>query len=181
MRYLLQGNETQRLAFRKISSNDFDEWLNFFRDPSSFEHWTSPTQKPEVVCKEWYDRQFQRYENDEGGMNALIEKATGKLIGHCGLLVQRVDDLQELEIGYSLLGYFRNKGFATEAARKCRDYAFGNNLFDSLISIISITHATSAKVAIKSGMKKEKETIYKENQVAIFRIKKVEWLEQNCE
>ena len=47
-------------------------------------------------------------------MNALIEKETGKLIGHCELLIQNVDKKSELEIGYSLSHKFWNKGFATE-------------------------------------------------------------------
>ncbi|MBS1577911.1 MAG: GNAT family N-acetyltransferase, partial [Bacteroidetes bacterium] len=65
-------------------------------------------------------------------MNALIEKESGRLIGHCGLLVQTVDNITELEIAYSLLPEFWNKGYATEAASKCRDYAFENDFSDSL-------------------------------------------------
>ena len=47
-------------------------------------------------------------------MNALVEKQTGALIGHAGLLVQTVDDIIELEIAYSLLPSGRNKGYATK-------------------------------------------------------------------
>ena len=94
------------------------------------------------------------------------------MIGYCGLLVQPVDQKRKLEVGYSLLPEYRNKGYATEASRKCIGFAFQNNFTDSLISIISLTNTPSANVAIKNGMKIEKQTVYKENQVNIFRIYK---------
>ena len=175
MKYLLENEETVRLSFRKITSSDFDHWLEFFRDPSSFEHWAGQFDKPEIECEKWFKRQAERYENDEGGMNALIEKNAGKLIGYAGLLVQVVDGSPELEVAYSLLPGFRKKGFASEAATKCRDYAFENNFADSLISIVSLRNAPSANVAVKNGMQIEKQTIYKENQVNIFRISKSHW------
>ncbi len=172
MKYLLDGRETERLLFRKIKQSDFNTWLDFFKDPESSIHWVSENQTPENECENWYKKQFHRYENGLGGMNALIEKETGRLIGHCGLLVQIVDNITELEIGYSLLTEFRNKGYATEAAKKCRDFAFENNFSESLISIISLTNTPSQKVALKNGMKIDKQTIYNNNEVYIFRIQK---------
>ncbi len=103
-------------------------------------------------------------------MNALIGKSSGKLIGHCGLLVQTVDEAQELEIGYSLLPAFWNKGYAYEAASKCRTFAFENNFSDSLISIISLLNLNSQRVAVKNGMFIEKETVFHGNRVYIFRV-----------
>jgi ribosomal-protein-alanine N-acetyltransferase len=175
MKFVLENVETARLQFRKINNADFDQWLGFFKDPSSFEHWTGEFDKPEIECKKWFKRQAERYENDEGGMNALIEKNEGNLIGYAGLLVQVVDGLPELEVAYSLLPDFRNKGLASEAAIKCRDYAFENDFADSLISIVSLSNAPSANVAVKNGMHIEKQTVYKENQVNIFRIFKTDW------
>lgn len=103
-------------------------------------------------------------------MNALIEKQTGKLVGHCGLLVQTVDDETELEIGYSLLPAFWSRGYATEAARTCKNFAFANTLAESLISIISKTNIASQKVARANGMTIDKETTYHDVPVYIYRI-----------
>ena len=175
MKYLLENEETARLYFRKTNSSYFDQWLNFFEDPSSIEHWVGQYEKPSLECEKWFDRQAARYENDEGGMNALIEKQSGKLVGNCGLLVQTIDQKSELEVAYSLLPFYRNKGFATEAAKKCIDFAFKNNFAESLISIVSLTNAPSANVALKNGMRIEKQTFYKENKVNIFRITKSDW------
>jgi ribosomal-protein-alanine N-acetyltransferase len=172
MKYLLHGQETNRLIFRKIRESDYTIWQEFFKDPATSEHWISVKEKPEIECEKWYAYQFYRYENDKGGMNALIQKESGKLIGHCGLLVQVVDNVTELEIAYSLLPEFRSKGYATEAAGKCKEFAFENSLSESLISIVSLPNIPSAKVALKSGMKIDKITVYNGNTVNIFRIAK---------
>ena len=175
MRFLLNEQETERLLFRKIEKNDFNIWLEFYKNTVTSQHWISEKQTPEIECKNWYEKQFYRYKNDKGGMNALIEKKSGKLIGHCGLLLQKVDTIVELEIGYSLLPEYWNKGYATEAAKKCRDYAFQNNLTESLISIISLSNKASETVALKNGMTIEKTTEYNGNKVNIFRINKIDW------
>ena len=175
MKYLLENQETERILFRRIKKSDFNDWLQFHKNPNTSKYWISELEKPEIECEKWYKKQFYRYENSLGGMNALIEKETGKLIGHCGLLIQSVDKKSELEIGYSLLPEFWNKGFATEAAKKCRDFAFENNLSNSIISIISLTNKPSEGVAVKNGMKIDKVTEYNGNKVNIYRIEKNEW------
>ncbi len=170
MKYLLEGQETERLIFRKISDSDFTSWVKFFEDPSTSLHWVEEKVTPVIACTKWYQKQNWRYENNKGGMNALIEKSSGRLVGHCGLLVQPVDAVSELEIGYSLLPEFWNKGYAFEAAQRCKTYAFQNDFSDSLISIISFTNQPSQKVALKNRMSIEKETMYHENKVYISRV-----------
>ena len=168
--YLLDGEESSRLLFKQVHLSHYDDWLEFFKTPETTRHWISVYDTPEVECKKWYENQLRRYNSGEGGMNALIEKTSGKLIGHCGLLRQTVDNMAELEIAYSLLPAFWNKGYATEAAKKCKEFAFKHELSLSLISIISLTNIQSEKVARNVGMTLEKTTVYKENQVNIFRI-----------
>lgn len=170
MKFLLEGLETERLQFRNISKSDYPDWVKFFEDPNTSLHWIEEKETPGIACEKWYQKQFWRYENDQGGMNALIEKTSGRLIGHCGLLVQTVDHDSELEIGYSLLPEFWNQGYAFEAAHRCKQYAFESNFSESLISIISITNLPSQKVAIKNGMTPERETVYHGNKVYIFRV-----------
>jgi RimJ/RimL family protein N-acetyltransferase len=175
MKYLLDGEQTERLLFRKIDESDYGHWLPFFFDPKTHVHWTSPINVPDVECQNWYHKQRWRYQNDMGGMNAIIEKQSGKLIGHCGLLVQTVDQIAELEIGYSLLPQYWGNGYATESAKKCRDHAFENGLAETLISIISITNKPSENVALKNGMELDKTTVYHDNEVNIFRISLDNW------
>jgi [ribosomal protein S5]-alanine N-acetyltransferase len=173
--YLLHGEETERILFQSVSPKQFDAWLPFFNDPTSFAHWITERKTAEVECKEWFEKQLDRYAEGCGGMNALIEKSSGLLIGYAGLLKQRVDGEDEREVAYSLMPDFRSKGFATEAASKCKQHAFRNNLAQSLISIISLSNSASARVATKNGMHISKRTMYHGNAVNIFRIGKEEW------
>ncbi len=167
---LLENEQSERLIFRKINVSDFDAWLPFYHDPNSTKFWEGLPVDPQEACQQQFDRIFERYQQNLGGMNALIHKETEELIGICGLLIQFVDDIQELEIGYSLLPQYRKMGYATEAAQKCKSYAIENRLADSLISIIHVDNLPSQRVAINNGMNLDKSTTYKENPVHIFRV-----------
>ncbi|MEM9647042.1 MAG: GNAT family N-acetyltransferase [Bacteroidota bacterium] len=168
--YLLDGYETERLRFRKLQKSDFDSWLPFYHDPKSTQFWDGLPRDPIQACQQQFDRIFERYEQDLGGMNALVLKSTNELVGICGLLVQQVDGINELEIGYSVLPKFWLNGFAFEAAHKCKIEAFDNNWSSSLISIIHVDNIPSQRVAEKNGMHLDKTTSYKDNPVHIFRV-----------
>src|SRR5690606_4365610 len=150
--YLLEHQESERLLFRKLRPSDFGQWLPFYQNPKSTQYWKGLPSSPKEACKAQFDRVFERYENDLGGMNALILKTSGQLVGMCGLLVQTVDGVEELEIGYSILPRFWLQGFAFEAAEKCKHYAFREGFSNSLISIIHVDNVPSQKVASKNGM-----------------------------
>lgn len=170
---LLFGEETDRLIFRKVEPSDFDTWMSFCEEEDALKFIYSAEDlrlSPQQKCEKWFEKVFFRYENTLGGMNALIEKETGKLIGQCGLLIQTIDGVEELEIGYSLLKEFRGKGYAFEAANKCKEVAIQNKLADSLISVIIPENFSSIAVAEKNGMKREKITIQSGDSVAIYRI-----------
>jgi [ribosomal protein S5]-alanine N-acetyltransferase len=177
MKYLLDGQETARLKFRLLKRDDFMIWMDLFKDKKSG-GFLGMANIPSVEeqCEKWFSICEHRYSNDLGGMNVLIDKVTNHLVGQCGLLIQEVDNISEMEIGYSILPAYRNLGYATEAARKCRDFAFMQSYSDSIISIIHIENIQSEKVAIKNGMIKSRQTIYKEMPVNIYRIEKAEWI-----
>ncbi|AEM69551.1 GCN5-related N-acetyltransferase [Allomuricauda ruestringensis DSM 13258] len=172
-KYLLENQASERLIFRKLTASDFDDWLPFYHNPKSTQFWEGLPTDPVKACREQFNRVFERYENDLGGMNALISKESGEsgeLVGICGLLVQTVDNVQELEIGYSILPKHWLQGYAIEAAQKCKKHAFDNSFSDSLISIIHVDNVLSQKVAKKNGMCLDKTTTYKDNPVHIFRV-----------
>lgn len=175
MRYLLDGQQSERLKYRKLEEADFEWWMEFSSNAEATRYFDfSGNINSKDFCRLWFDKVFDRYKNDTGGHNVLIERETGKPVGMCGLLIQEVDGMNELEIGYSLHPAFWGKGYASEAARKCRDFAFENNFAESLISIIHVENTTSANVALRNGMKLDKTTTYKGIPVNIFRIMKTE-------
>lgn len=173
MNYLLTNQETERLTFRVLTEKDTRYWLPFFKDKLILSYFGIDASLPQQkLCENWFKKVFHRYENNLGGMNAIILKDTGELIGQCGLLIQTVQGRQRLEIGYSLLPKFRGVGYATEAAKKCKEYAFQNNLANELVSIIHTENTPSEKVALKNGMHLETIIDYEGMPAKIYSIKK---------
>lgn len=178
MKYLLIGEETERLQFCQVTQEHYPAWLEIFKDEAAVRFLAmTHLATPEERCDKWFEVCNYRYEHDIGGMHALVEKTTQKLVGQCGVTLKEIQGQSEFEIGFSILPPFRNQGFAWEAAQKCRDFAFTHNFHDSLISIIHVENIHSEKVARKLGMQKEQKTYYKEMPVHIFRIKKENWNE----
>lgn len=176
MKYILEGQETERLKFRLLTGDDYDAWLPMFADVATgaflgMAHLKTSKEQ----CDNWFEKSLARYDAQRGGMNVLVDKQTNKLVGQCGLLIQDVDDEEKVEVGYSILPEYWHKGYATEAARKCRDYAFENGFSDDIISIIDTQNEGSKKVARNNGMQLWKETDFKGMQVHVYRITKEEW------
>ena len=173
MRYLLTHRETKRLTFRALSEADFEAWMPLFalNEVAIFLDMDQKLTQRER-CQQWFDKSFHRQENDLGIMHAIIDKQTGQLVGQGGLLLQTIQNTERLEIGYSILPEFWGKGYASEAATTIRDYAFENNLADSLISMVHADNIASEKVAIKNGMTLEKQI----GSFHIFSITKGRWI-----
>ena len=72
-----------------------------------------------------------------------------------GLTYQDADGVRVVEVGYLFRRSFWHRGYATEAARVCRDYAFDQVGVDTVYSIIRDTNIPSQKVALRNGMKPE--------------------------
>lgn len=178
MTYLLTNQESERLKFRALRKEDFDAWVPlFFNKQAAINLGMDPSNGPEENCKKWFEKSFYRYKNNLGGVNVLINKTTGNFIGQSGLLIQTVEGKEKLEIGYSILPKYWGMGYATEAAQKCKDYAFSNNLTDHLISMVFVENEASAKVALKNGMQLEKTIVdFDGMPLHIFGIHKTTWL-----
>lgn len=74
------------------------------------------------------------------------------MIGQCGLTMQPWKEEEVLEVGYLLQRLYWHKGYATEAARACKKYAFDVLNADEVCSIIRDTNTASQNVALRNGM-----------------------------
>jgi ribosomal-protein-alanine N-acetyltransferase len=162
--------ETERLITRKLVSEDYKTWSVFFEDKDAIEFIIgSDTRENTERAKYWIERQQNRYENKLFGLQALIDRVSGEFIGMCGLLLQEVEGAKELEVGYHILKKHWGNGYATEAARLFKEYAFKNKLGSSVISIIHVNNVRSQSVALKNGMIRERRCSWNNLDVFIYR------------
>lgn len=173
---LLDGLQSDRLQYRSLREDDFEALMPFFESEEAMQFFF-PNLPPEKFCRYWINKQLDRYDKYNLGLCALIDIKSKKLIGQCGLLNQELDKIEELEIGYSLLPAYWGKGYATESSNTMKEFAFNNNLVDSLISIIHINNINSQKVAVRNGMEIYKTTKHHDLNVHIYRIHKSKWIQ----
>jgi RimJ/RimL family protein N-acetyltransferase len=81
--------------------------------------------------------------------NAIIEKASGRLIGRSGLW--QPEGWPGVEVGWVLARNRWGNGFATEAAIAWRDWAFNWLRLRELISVIDLGNTRSEYVAKRIG------------------------------
>jgi RimJ/RimL family protein N-acetyltransferase len=77
----------------------------------------------------------------------VIRSEDGRFLGDCGPMFQPVDGEQVPELGYHVVRAEWGKGYATEAARACRDWFFANTPHDRLVSIVWPPNTGSRRVA----------------------------------
>jgi ribosomal-protein-alanine N-acetyltransferase len=82
---------------------------------------------------------------------AVVEKASGRLIGHLGL--RRLEELEgAVELLYMLDSAFWGEGLATEGAQAALDYGFDALKLDRIIGLALAENKASRRVLEKLGM-----------------------------
>lgn len=143
---------TERLYLREMNQDDFCSLCRILQDKETMYAYEGPFCDAEV--QEWLDRQISRYRKWGFGLWAAILKETDEMIGQCGLTMQPWKDREVLEIGYLFERSYWHKGYATEAAKACKHYAFETLNATEVCSIIRDTNTASQNVAVRNGMVK---------------------------
>ena len=143
--------ETERLFARKLTKDDFGSLCRVLQDPEvmyAYEHAFS-----DAEVNSWLERQLKRYVTDGFGLWAVILKETGSMIGQCGLTMQDWNGKMVPEIGYLFEKAYWHLGYASEAAKGCKEYAFQSLKLPRVYSIIRDNSLPSQRVAERNGMK----------------------------
>ena len=166
--------QSERLLTRKLNESDILIWEEFFEDSEAVEflYLSSLGLSSNIeYATHMINKQLERYKDKRFGHQALFDTKTKNFIGICGLLTQEIDEKKEIEVGYHILKKFWGQGYATEAAKLFIDYAFKNELANSIVSVIDVENFKSQKVAKKNGLTIEKKTKWLDNEdVYIYRI-----------
>lgn len=142
--------ETDRLVLRELSLLDKENLSLILQDKDvmyAYEHAFSYSE-----VDTWLNNQLRRYKDDGFGLWAVILKDTNEFIGQCGLTVQNIGEKEVVEVGYLFKKAHWHKGYATESAIACKNYAFNTLDIDEVYSIIRDNNIPSINVAKRNGM-----------------------------
>lgn len=145
---------SDRLVLREITVADLPVLERIFSDPLCMRYY--PSTKDAAATRDFFDRlAFGSYEANGFGLWAMIDRESGNMLGDCGITLQGTSKGMEPEIGYHLWPDYWGKGYATEAALACRNYAFSVMGLSRIVSIVSIENLPSQKVAERVHQRRE--------------------------
>lgn len=149
--------KSERLGFRNWNENDKPKMGIINSDPKVMEHFPSiPTSDQ---TNQFIDRMKQQFSKNGFCYFAVDKLENGEFIGFIGIAEQNFesDFTPCVDIGWRLAQKEWGKGFATEGAKKCLDFAFDEIGLKNIKSICPIVNDKSENVMKKIGMKKTNE------------------------
>lgn len=142
--------ETERLILRKITQADYRDLCAILQDEQVMYAYEGAFSDEEV--QSWLDKQLTRYQEDGVGLYAVLLKENETMIGQCGLTIQDTPSGKVLEVGYLFQKAHWHRGYAAEAARACKGYAFHTLGAEEVFSIVRDNNIASQNVARRNGM-----------------------------
>lgn len=140
--------ETDRLILRVPVQGDFDAgWAEFHGDPEAMRYLGGPM--PRSVAWRMLAQCVGMWSLRGYGPFSAIEKATGRWLGRVG--PWEPEGWPEREVGWLFHRSAWGHGFATEAARACLDYVFGDLAWPRVGHMIHPDNAPSKRVAERVG------------------------------
>ncbi|WP_375470282.1 GNAT family N-acetyltransferase [uncultured Nostoc sp.] len=168
--------ETARLLLRPYTPQDLDELAPILSNPAVMRYSPrGPIPKDQVkeVTQEILKFFITHWQQHGFGVWAVVEKATAKLIGHCGL--NFLPNSPEVEVLYRLDEAYWNQGIATEAAKVSLRYGFEEVKLDHIVAITAPVHIASRRVMEKCGLKYQKNAQFYNLDVVYYTLARSEW------
>lgn len=143
--------ETDRLYLRELVLDDKEELKKVLSDPELMRFYPHPFSEEEV--ENWILWNIKNYQKYKHGLWAVISKEGGVFLGDCGITMQKIGGETVPEIGFHIIRDHCSKGFASEAALACKEYAFRVLRYPRVFSYTTARNIPSQKVAEKIGMR----------------------------
>lgn len=142
--------ETEHLFLRELNLNDKDGLAAILCDPESMEYYPNPFSMEQTV--NWIKWNINNYKKYKHGLWAVILKGENIFLGDCGITIQEIEGEEIPELGYHIKKEYWNKGYATEAAKACIEYAINTLELEKIYSYTKSDNLPSIRVAEKVGM-----------------------------
>jgi RimJ/RimL family protein N-acetyltransferase len=170
---------TPRLVLRPFVFGDLDELATLHAEES---FWWYPLRsamsKDETIG--FLERVLARYGSDGFGIEALLDRASGTMIGWAGLAVPHFlpEILPAVEVGWRLSGRWRGRGLATEAGAAALEFGFTTGGLERIVSIYEPENVASGRVMERLGFSPWRTTIGpRGNEVVVMELTREDWEE----
>lgn len=146
--------ETERLALRKLSSNDAEFILELLNEPSFIKNIGDKGVRTRNDAVQYIQNgPVASYERFGFGLYLVQLKGSGAPIGICGLLKR--ETLQDIDVGFAFLPRFWSKGYAVESAAAVMDHGRKVLGIGRIVAITAPENYGSIKVLEKIGLRFE--------------------------
>jgi ribosomal-protein-alanine N-acetyltransferase len=166
--------ETARLIIRPFTFDDLDAYhRQVYSDPDVTRYLPGGKPRSREATRDVIAYFIDH--NDRYGftMAAVLDRATGELIGHCGLHQFSSGDV---ELGYSFARARWGQGYATEAGHAALRYGFEMLALDEIIALAFPPNLASQRVMQKLGMTHEGTTSdYYHSELVIYRLARADF------
>jgi RimJ/RimL family protein N-acetyltransferase len=173
---------TPRLVLRPFVPADLDE-LAVIHAEESF--WWYPLRRAMSGAEtgEFLQRVLARYDSDGFGIEALVDRASGAMIGWAGLAVPHFlpEVLPAVEVGWRLSGPWRGRGLATEAGAAALEFGFTTGGLDRIVSIYEPENVDSGRVMERLGFSHHLTTVGdRGEELAVLELLRGQWEERRA-
>jgi ribosomal-protein-alanine N-acetyltransferase len=146
--------ETDRLFLRKFRLDDVQDVFEYCREPETARFVTWDAHKTPEDTLRFLQWATDRYKTGEPGDWAIMDKATGHIIGSIGL-VNTEQGNRCCEVGYVIGRDHWGKGFTTEALQRLVRFLFEECGFNRVQAMCCEENAGSSRVLEKGGFRYE--------------------------
>ena len=150
--------ETERMRLRPFRPNDLEDLCRLRAQPEVMRYIGSGLPQTRLQVVRRLQTYLEHYAQYGFGVCAVIDKATGRLIGASGLFI--VDRTPDVEIGFTLDRPYWGQGRATEIARACLEYGFATLRLPALAAVAYPENLASRRVLEKIGLEYYKTVPY---------------------
>ncbi|CAH2212486.1 GNAT family N-acetyltransferase [Tepidibacter aestuarii] len=139
--------ETDRLILRTLKVEDLEYAMDFWGNSEVMRYCGKSGNRQRLT--EVIDFYISLQNEKRFSPYAVILKENRKIIGACGFNPTGNDC--EIELIYHFAKEYWGKGYATEAAQSCVDYAYNNLKINKIIASIDPRNKNSKKILEKLG------------------------------
>ncbi len=146
--------QTPRLILRKLEVTDAEAIFAYASDPqvATYTLWEAHRSIDDTYDY-LHNQVFELYRSGQGMDWGIIDKASNKLIGTCGLYTTPIH--RRAELGYALSKAYWGQGLMTEAAKSAITFGFHVMQLLRVQAFCAVENIGSAKVLEKAGMQFE--------------------------